>query len=139
VGRGELLLLVDDEPAILESTRELLELNHYRVLTAADGREALEIFVAQQGKVRLVITDLSMPVMNGVALVRTLRTLQTDLKVIAASGLDDESKRAELLTLGVGDVLIKPLYPAQLLGLLRRHLSTGRSDTPFQQPTRFAP
>ena len=63
------------------------------VVTATDGREALKIFKAQKGKVQVVITELSMPVMSGVALVRALRELEPTLKVIAASGLDDESKR----------------------------------------------
>jgi DNA-binding response OmpR family regulator len=55
--------------------------------------------------------------------------------VIAVSGLDDEAKRTELATLGVNEVLMKPLRAAQLLGVLRRQLSTGRSTIPWEQPT----
>ena len=61
--------------------------------------------------------------------------LAADLKVIAASGLDDENRRTELAALGVGDVLMKPLHPAQLLGALRRQLSTGRTSTPWELQT----
>lgn len=133
LGRGELILVVDDESAIREATREILEQHQYRVLTAADGREAMNQFLAERGNVRLVITDLAMPVMSGLALVRALRGLEPELKIIAASGLDDETKRTELATLGVRDVLAKPFRPAVLLSTIRRHLTTGRSATPWER------
>ena len=129
------VLIVDDEPAIRETLREILVQHQYRVLTAADGREAMSLFLKERNSVRLVLTDLAMPVMGGVALVRALRALDPDLKVIAMSGLDDDDKRTELAALGVGDVLMKPLHPAQLLGAMRRHLSTGRSSSPWEMPT----
>ncbi len=132
LGRGELVLVVDDEAAICESTREILELHQYRVLTARDGREAMDVFLAHREKVRLVLTDLMMPVMNGVALVRGLRALEPDLKVIAVSGIDHEGKRTELAALGVSEVIMKPFLPAQLLAALRRQLSTGRTAVPWK-------
>jgi two-component system cell cycle sensor histidine kinase/response regulator CckA len=134
LGRGELVLVVDDELGIREATREILEQHQYRVLTATDGRDALNLYLKERGNVQLVLTDLAMPVMGGVALVRALRELEPDLKVIAVSGLDDEAKRTELATLGVNDVLMKPLRAAQLLGVLRRQLSTGHSAIPWKQP-----
>jgi CheY-like chemotaxis protein len=134
LGRGELVLVVDDELGIREATREILEQHQYRVLTATDGRDALNLYLEERGNVQLVLTDLAMPVMGGVALVRALRELEPGLKVIAVSGLDDEAKRTELATLGVNDVLMKPLRAAQLLGVLRRQLSTGHSAIPWKQP-----
>lgn len=133
LGRGELILVVDDEVAICEATREVLEQHQYRVLTAADGRQAMDIFLRERDQVRLVLTDLMMPVMGGVALVRALRGLEPNLKIIAASGLEDVGKRTELAALGVCDVLIKPYMPAQLLGALRRQLATGRSAVPWER------
>jgi PAS domain S-box-containing protein len=132
LGRGELILVVDDEVAILEATREVLEQHQYRVVTASDGREAMNVFLQERDQVRLVVTDIMMPVMSGIALVRALRALDPNLKIIAASGLDDEAKRTELATLGVADILIKPYIPAQLLGVLRRHLTTGKSAAPWE-------
>ena len=131
VGRGELVLVVDDEEAIREATREILENNHYRVVTAANGQEALSFFEHEREHVRLVLTDVMMPVMNGPALVRALRGLEPDVKVIAASGLDNEARRAELAALGVTEILMKPFKPAQLLELVRRQLSTGHSAAPW--------
>ena len=131
LGRGELVLVVDDEVAIREATREILEQHQYRVLTAADGREGLDVFLRERENVRLVLTDLMMPVMSGIALVRALRTLEPNVKIIAASGLDDDGKRTELAALGISEILVKPYVPAQLLGVLRRHLATGRSAVPW--------
>jgi PAS domain S-box-containing protein len=133
LGRGELVLVVDDEPAICETTRELLELHQYRVLTAVDGRQAMDVFLKEREHVRLVLTDVMMPVMGGVALVRALRALEPDLKVIAASGMDHDGKRTELAALGVSEILMKPLAPAQLLGAIRRQLASGRSAVPWER------
>ncbi|HVS54585.1 MAG TPA: response regulator [Opitutaceae bacterium] len=133
LGRGELVLVVDDESAICETTRELLELHQYRVLTASDGRQAMDVFLRERENVRLVLTDVMMPVMSGIALVRALRALEPDLKIIAASGLDHDAKRTELAALGVAEILMKPLVPAQLLGALRRQLSSGRSASPWER------
>ena len=132
MGRGELVLVVDDEPAIREATREILEANQYSVLSAGDGREALDVFVRERANVRLVLTDVMMPVMNGPALVRALRELEPRLKVIAASGLDNQARRDELAALGVTEILMKPFKPAQLLELVRRQLATGRSGMPWE-------
>jgi hypothetical protein len=130
-GRGELVLVVDDETAIREATREILEQHQYRVVTAADGREAIDVFQKERNSVRLVITDMMMPVMGGAALVRALRTMEPDLKIIACSGLDQEAKRAELASLGVAEIIMKPFVASQLLAVLRRHLATGQSAVPW--------
>ena len=133
LGRGELILVVDDEPAIREAMREILELHQYRVLSAADGREALNVYVMERDNVRLVLTDVMMPVMNGTALVRALRALDPDIKVVATSGLDHDGKRTELAQLGVSEILMKPFKSAQLLELVRRQLMKGRSAVPWEK------
>jgi CheY-like chemotaxis protein len=103
------------------------------VLTAVDGRQAMDVFLKEREHVRLVLTDVMMPVMGGVALVRALRALEPDLKVIAASGMDHDGKRTELAALGVSEILMKPLAPAQLLGAIRRQLASGRSAVPWER------
>ncbi len=133
LGRGELVLVVDDEQGIREAMREILEMHQYRVLTAADGREALNVYITEREHVRLVITDVMMPVMNGTALVRALRSLAPDLKVIASSGLDNDDRRTELASLGVAEMLMKPFKPAQLLEVVRRQLMKGRSAVPWKK------
>jgi two-component system, cell cycle sensor histidine kinase and response regulator CckA len=135
LGRGELVLVVDDEEAIREATREILEQHQYRVITAANGREGMNEFLQVRDQVRLVLTDVMMPVMGGIAFIRALRALEPNLKIIATSGLDDEGKRTELAASGVADILMKPFVPTQLLGVVRRHLATGRSASPWGTST----
>lgn len=87
LGNGELLLVVDDESGIREITKSTLEAYGYRVMTAADGAEALAMYAKRQGKIDLVVTDMMMPYMDGAATIRALRRIDEDVKVIAVSGL----------------------------------------------------
>jgi CheY-like chemotaxis protein len=122
-GGGELILVVDDEAAVREVTRRTLEKHRYRVVTAGEGREALTVFMQRWNDVKLVLTDTLMPVMGGVALVRALRALNPELKVVATSGLDEDRRRAELAALGVSDFIRKPFRPQELLAAIERQLA----------------
>jgi PAS domain S-box-containing protein len=122
-GHGELILLVDDESAIRTATGLLLEKSHYGVLSAANGQEAMDLYRRHRNDVRLVITDLMMPVMDGLELVRALRTLDPGIKVIAASGLGAEVDRAQLAALGVTEILAKPIRVETLLTAISEQLS----------------
>ena len=121
-GHGELILVVDDESTIRDATRRLLEKHGYRVLTAGDGKEALSLVLQHRESVRLVLTDVMMPVMGGAALARALQTLDQAIRIVATSGLDQEDKRQELLTLGVSEVLPKPASMDDLLAAVGRQL-----------------
>ncbi len=118
-GEGELVMVVDDEPAITEVAKDILIRNGYRVLTASDGTEAMALVAQNQGKVHLVITDIMMPFMDGVALVRGLRKLAPEVKIIACSGLASGasmiSKVDELRRLGVPPIMHKPFTAQKLL------------------------
>ena len=91
-GHGELILLVDDEPAILEVTQCTLETFGYRVITAEDGAQAIALFAAHPHEVAVVITDIMMPVMDGPALILALRRIDPKVRIIAASGLKAGSR-----------------------------------------------
>lgn len=95
-GHGETILVVDDEPAICMITQKNLEAHGYRVLTARSGAEALDLFRQQTGTVRLVLTDMMMPGMDGLATIRALRQVDPRVRVIAASGLVRENEMADL-------------------------------------------
>jgi len=110
-----LILLVDDEAAIREITRITLENNGYRVITSGDGADALTQYFSQRGTIKLVITDVSMPIMDGPALIRALRRLDPHLRVIATTGLGDKVKVAEVLRSDVRAFLPKPYTAEKLL------------------------
>lgn len=122
-GQGETVLVVDDEPGILEATGRLLRVQNYQVLMATDGAEALAIFSRNRDLVKVILTDVMMPEMDGLALARVLRRMAPDLKIIASSGLERDTRFEELRALGVSAFLTKPYSAEKLLRVLREVLS----------------
>jgi PAS domain S-box-containing protein len=122
-GNHELILLVDDEAAIRASLRLMLETHDYEVMVAADGVEALRLWEQHRDRVRLVMTDLMMPGMNGIVLMRELRGRSPQLPLVASTGLNHDRNLEELAALGVDDLLRKPFAPRDVLEVLHRRLA----------------
>lgn len=122
MGANELVLVVDDEEPIRTMTRRFLEQYGYRVMVAANGREALAIVEARANEVQVLLTDVMMPVMSGVALIRAVRERAPAIKVIATSGLTEPERTQELAALGVHKVQTKPCDPLVLLGVIYAEL-----------------
>jgi GAF domain-containing protein/CheY-like chemotaxis protein len=122
-GRGELILLVEDDLAVLEVTRVMLENLGYRVITAPNGRQALEIYADHHDEIALVLTDMTMPEMGGVILAQSLQAKYPAIKVIALTGYPLEAESKELLDQGIVDWLQKPLNRYQLAQTIRRSLT----------------
>lgn len=121
---GELLLIVDDERTILQVAKELLEGHGYQVLTAGDAPEALAIFALRKDEIKLVLTDLAMPLMDGIALIRTLRKMKPDVCVIASTGQGSREQGGhDLPGLNVRACLTKPYNKEMLLTTLHDILS----------------
>jgi CheY-like chemotaxis protein len=121
-GDGELILVVDDEAPIRKMLENVLRKNGYDVLTAANGNDALTTYESQRNKIHLVLTDLSMPGMDGVALSRRLKEADPKLKIIASSGQVEKSHRSELADLGVHGFLTKPYRQDQLLTIIHQEI-----------------
>ncbi|MBI2518350.1 MAG: PAS domain S-box protein [Opitutae bacterium] len=122
-GHGELILVVDDEKSICETLRHALELSNYRVLTAGNGADALRAYDAHPGEVRLVFTDIMMPVMGGVELITALRERDPKVRIIAASGLVKVEKLEELSAQGVDVIMTKPFDFGKLLETIHQVLA----------------
>ncbi len=118
-GQGELVLVIDDESAVLEITRQTLETFGYKVLIATNGGEAATIFATQHSRIAVVLTDMMMPIMDGPATIQVLRKIKPDVRLIAASGLAANGHVAEAERLGVKHFLPKPYTAKTLLGALR--------------------
>ena len=121
-GNGELILVVDDEAAVRAITQETLESFGYRVLTAADGTEAVSLYARQHGAVDVVLTDMMMPVMDGPATIQVLMQMNPDVKIIAASGLNADGVAAKAAGMGVKHFLPKPYTSLALLMTLKKTL-----------------
>ena len=108
MGMAGTVLVVEDEEQVRDVCRAILEGLRLQTLFAADGKEALEIFATRQDDISLVILDLIMPVMDGVATLRELRLLQSDVKVIVTSGHSTESCTQMFATDKPDDFIQKP-------------------------------
>jgi CheY-like chemotaxis protein len=122
-GHGELILLVEDDVAVLEVTRVMIENLGYRVITAANGRQALEAYDDYHPEIALVLTDITMPEMGGVTLAQSLQAKYPAVKVIALTGYPLEAGSKESMDQGVIDWLQKPLNRHQLAQTLRQSLT----------------
>ncbi len=112
-GRGQTILVVDDERAIQEFTSAIFARHGYRVLTAGDGNEALALFAQQKDQIDLVLTDMMMPCLDGFATIRGLQRIKPGLRVIVTSGLaENEAVAGEL---GRASFLLKPFTTERLL------------------------
>ncbi len=112
-GRGETILVVDDERAIQEFTSAIFARHGYRVLTAGDGTEALALFAQQKDQIDLVLTDMMMPCLDGFATIRGLQRIKPGLPVIVTSGLAENEAVAR--ELGRTSFLLKPFTTERLL------------------------
>ncbi len=125
-GQGELILVVDDEASIRNIAQQTLEMFGYRVLTASDGAQAVAACAEQRGKIRLMLTDLAMPIMDGPSTIRAVRSLDAGIKIIMASGLSTEGQSNETDLFHANAILHKPFTGEQLLKLVREVLDSGR-------------
>jgi signal transduction histidine kinase/ActR/RegA family two-component response regulator len=119
-GRGELILLVEDEETLRKAGREALRSLGYRVLAAANAREALDRLDGQ--RLDLVITDLVMPEMGGGDLVRALANRCPDVPVLAVTGYAASDEGGQLTEEGFCDVLHKPFDASALARAVHRNL-----------------
>ncbi|MCX6966243.1 MAG: PAS domain S-box protein [Verrucomicrobia bacterium] len=122
-GKGELILVVDDEISICKMAKTILTKTGYKILTAAHGKEALELLKQHGSAIKAVLTDLAMPVMDGVALTRALKATHPSLPIIASTGLAAELRYKELRCLNVQSFLSKPYSAQQLLAVVHHALS----------------
>ena len=118
-GQGEMILLVEDNERLRKAGQELMEWLGYRVLTAANGREALEVY-RSAGAVDLVITDVVMPKMGGKELVQELRNTVPNLKALGITGYTVKEVGEELKAAGFLDVIHKPFETDDLARVIRR-------------------
>lgn len=122
-GKGETILFVDDEAAVREVGRAVLERLNFTPVVATDGADGLLLAAEHRARLRAIVTDLHMPHMDGLAFVRALRRKLPDIPVVVASGRVDEAVAAELQSHGVTRRLDKPFTQAQLALLLQELLA----------------
>jgi two-component system, cell cycle sensor histidine kinase and response regulator CckA len=119
-GQGELILVVDDELAIIEIIKSTLEFSNYKVLTAQNGIEALAIYTKHKDEIRLVLIDIMMPLMDGETAISTLQIINPQVQIIAMSGLARAEKLVQTTGVDIQGFLAKPFTPKQLLSFVQK-------------------
>jgi CheY-like chemotaxis protein len=117
-GNGELVLIVDDEHAFCEIAKATLERNGYGPVVAMNGAEAVAAY-ARQPQIDLVLVDMTMPVMDGVATIVALRQLNPNVRIIASSGVSSSEKGAKPMAAGADCFIAKPYTAEDLLRRVR--------------------
>jgi PAS domain S-box-containing protein len=131
-GRGETILLVEDEPAVREMGTAALSRHGYLLLTANNGAEALDVWATHKGKISLLLTDLIMPGgMSGLELARQILRRDPGVRVIYTSGYSAEIAGRDLPMKAGVNYLAKPYELNTLLQTVRTALDGGASRPPF--------
>ena len=125
-GRGELVIVVDDEHSMREIAKLTLEDQNYRVLLASDGAEAISVYLQNRDEVALVITDIMMPMMNGRAMIHALHKFNPDLPIVAFSAAEPSDPLVGSLDEEKVKLLRKPATPHQLLTAAAEALAAAR-------------
>ncbi len=108
------VLIVDDEEAMRSLVARALAIDGHETVTADDGAEALEILIRDHGAFDLLLTDIKMPVMDGIALALAAARDFPDLKILLMTGFADQRERASGLNAIVHDVITKPFSVADI-------------------------
>ncbi|HZZ57335.1 MAG TPA: PAS domain S-box protein [Opitutaceae bacterium] len=124
-GRGECVLVVDDEAAILRVAGRALEAFGYQALLAGSGEEAVRAYAANKHRVKAIISDMMMPGMDGPTLIATLRQINGPVPIIAASGLSAEDQRDRAARAGARYFLPKPYSADAMLREVRLALDAA--------------
>ncbi len=113
-GHGECILIVDDEASVRSVLMNTLKTYGYEVLSAENGAESLAIFEREKDRIRVILTDMMMPVMDGPTMITNLRRLNAKQPIIATSGLSESINVAKATAAGVTHFLAKP-YTAEMI------------------------
>jgi len=116
----ETILLVDDEEILRELARQILEKFGYKVIPASDGETGLEIYRSEQSRINLVILDLIMPGMGGVKCLDELLKINSEAKVIIASGYFIDGSTGATSKAGAKGFIKKPYILEGMLNEIRR-------------------
>jgi PAS domain S-box-containing protein len=125
-GRGETLLIVEDEEILRTLMREVLTRAGYGIIEARDGEEGVKVFRERRADIALVISDMGLPRMAGEQVFRELKAIDPDVRVVFSTGYIREEKKQELLEAGAREFIHKPYRVEEMLRALRRVLDAAR-------------
>ena len=113
------ILLVEDEDQIRDIAKEMLGIFGFSVLEAANGKEALEIYLQKGTEISLVLSDMGMPIMDGYELFHKLKSIDPELPIVVSSGYGDVEVSARIGSDNIAGIISKPYNPDQLREVLK--------------------
>ncbi len=116
------LLIVDDEADIRDWTSQMLSAHGYQISTASNGNDALAIFNEQKDRFDLVLTDFSMPGMDGISLSKQINALRPDLPILLCTGMLEGKAREILANTCISGIIMKPVIAGELAGAIETAL-----------------
>ena len=123
------ILVVEDEEAIVCLLENGLSQMGFRVLVAKDGLEAIDVYQRHRSEIDLVLLDLGLPKISGPDVVKTIKKLNADTKIIVSTGYLETALKTELIAAGVTDYIQKPYSITEVVQRISQHLSAADSST----------
>ena len=117
------ILIAEDEEALRSLVARALSLDGHEIMTACDGAEALDVLTREQGAFQLLLTDIRMPVMDGIALALAVARDHPRLGILLMTGYADQRERASGLDALIHDVIAKPFSLAKIRGAVNEALA----------------
>jgi two-component system, cell cycle response regulator CpdR len=124
------ILLAEDEEAIRSLVARALRQDGHEVTTANDGAEALDVLVREEGEFELLLTDIRMPVMDGIALALAAARDHPDVTILLMTGYADQRERAHGLDALIHDVITKPFSLGQMRTAVSEALGAAARTEP---------
>lgn len=116
------ILIVDDSAIMRNLVRQTLSGGGYDVLVANDGAQGLEAWKSAKDLINLIITDINMPVMDGISLITEVRSVDQDLPILALTSEADVEMRNRGVEAGANGWIVKPFQGPQFLDIIRQIL-----------------
>jgi two-component system cell cycle sensor histidine kinase/response regulator CckA len=132
-GKGQTILVVEDDTSARRALAEVLEMMDYKVITAKNGREALDLFDESNGSIDLVLSDIVMPRMGGAALYAQLKKRRPDIKMVVMTGYPKKEEDWKLLEDGMVYWVQKPFQVSTIVETIRLALLDDRTVKGDQQ------
>lgn len=115
-----MILVVDDSEFMRETVTATLSIFNYEAMSASDGLDALKKY--ESGEFELIITDINMPELDGIGLIKEIRKKNQDIPIIVLTTESEDDIKTEALEIGADGWLVKPFQPPQLLSMIRELL-----------------
>ncbi len=120
---GNNIIAIDDSETMLSMIKQTLEMGGYSVLLARDGQEGLDVFKDNKDSIDLVVTDINMPIMDGITLINEIRKLDSDIPILTLTTESEDGMKQKGYEAGANGWIVKPFRPAQFLDIIKQILN----------------